>query len=143
MKKIVNPVLLSLLLPLIGCTPNLSKFEGNYVYEKKVDEADGSETLYSKGTNRFNHGYTISVQEDGLLATPAERKEGEAFAPSSMGKALSLNQTDDDIFQFKKSDDSLVLTFAFTDPDLMIMEYTRDASGNFQKESTLYLKKIR
>ncbi len=134
--------LISLLFILSGCKTDYTRYEGNYIFEKKIDEADKSETVYTKGSNRYNMGYTISATENGLSVQPVKMQEDGHLAPAKRSQNLDLEQTDDGVFQYKKKDGSLVLTFAFSDQELLIMEFTKDGSGNFQKESTLILKKL-
>lgn len=120
-----------------GCKQDLSVFEGNYFFVKKIDEADKSEKIYKKGDNRFEKGYAISAGDSSLVAAPMQKGADGKAEDAKGGKSLTLNQTDKEIFQYKKSDGSLVLTFMFSGSELLIDEYQKNNSGGFSKESRL------
>jgi|GEM_PF-1993676 len=120
-----------------GCKQDIKVFEGNYFFVKKIDEADKSEKIYKKGDNRFEKGYAISANDTCLIATPVQTDPDGKIVEAKRGKALKLNQTDKEIFQYKKSDGSLVLTFIFSGSELLIDEYQKNSSGGFSRESRL------
>lgn len=124
-----------------GCKPDLGKYSGNYQFIKKIDAVDKSETLYKKGDARYQKGYLISVDGENLIATPSQINADGKAEKSARGSVLTLVRTDEGIFQYKKSDGSLVLTFHFIETGINILEFQKDKYGNFQQESTLELKK--
>lgn len=130
-----------LILFTFSCGKDYSAFVGNYEFVKKIDEANKEETIYKDGSNRFKHGYKIQAADTGLSAIPVKFETGGGVKPVSHQNTLALQQTDEEVFQFKKPDGSLVLTFGFSDHELLIMEFTRDNHGNLKQQSTLELKK--
>lgn len=132
----MSVVLLSFIVIAVGCKKDFSGYTGEYSFVKKIDDADKSETVYVEGDARFNRGYAVVQSGENLNAEPWSA-DGAAID----GAMLSLEQTDDGIFQYKKDDGTLVLTFIFTDDELYIDEYQKDQSGNFNRESRLILKR--
>lgn len=135
-------IVLSLLFLISGCKQNLALFEGNFRSIKKIDSADGSEILFKKESRRYKSGFTIKLEGKGLIAIPVKIDENGKVTPVKGAKQLQLKQTDEDIFQFKKTNGSLVLTFIFSEGALRIDEYTKQNSGSYSKESQTEFQKL-
>ena len=102
---------------------NQLDISGVYRRFKKVDMANNEETIYEKESPFYTIGYDISNVDGTFMVNRTDIAEDNSSVISEHSKPMSLEQTDDEIYQFKPENGVVVFTYYFSATGIEIAEF--------------------